>query len=514
MRIHIVEPYGSIAMQRMTLPLLQLSKLYEVTQSTEVDDTADINIHAPWHTMTAKGNSKHIIMYTHCNPPDVQRLYEACDMADVITCMSYTGRNELIQMGVDPKKLWVIYAAADEFKFKRKVIGIVGAVQPNARKRESLLIDLAWSNDLSPFQFLFVGNGWEETVAVLHSLGVAADAITADANGLQSAYQMMDALLVTGYAEGGPLPILEAMAVGVPVLSPKFGYASDLLYSHYENEAELMELLNDLADQSILRHQISRSWSWADYVSEYALLIGRMTNATAELYPENAADRYGQLLKIIDEIKPRNIVEIGTWSGNNALRMIQQAARYHPIEEITYQGFDLFDDMTGEQYRREYSKRGQPFEVVLRRLEATRAHISLVKGDTKQTLYRNMIDGELEPAEFIFVDGGHSEETIKNDGDIALLALDATDNGVIVFDDYYYNSTDEGIGCNKFIHGLDGVKYKVNGLSHITITADGKQIGMIEVRKNDDLHLQMRGTAHATGTAFNDGKSPYYVSSM
>jgi hypothetical protein len=144
--------------------------------------------------------------------------------------------------------------------------------------------------------------------------------------------------------------------------------------------------------------------------------------------------------------------------------MIQQAAKYHPIEEITYQGFDLFDDMTGEQYRREYSKRGQPFEVVLRRLEATRAHISLVKGDTKQTLYRNMIDGELEPAEFIFVDGGHSEETIKNDGDIALLALDMTDNGVIVFDDYYYNSTDEGIGCNKFIHGLDGVKYKVNVL--------------------------------------------------
>ncbi len=481
MRVHIVEPYHSFAMQRMSVPLLELSKLYEVTTGEEVDHSADVNIHIPWHTMTERNGSKHIISYTHCNPPDTGKLYEACELADLVVCMSYAGRNELIQLGVDPKKLWVNYCAADNFAFKRKVIGIVASVQPNGRKRESLLLDLAWAYDLSPFEFVFIGNGWEDTAQKLQSLGVACGIAKPDDAQLSKMYGVMDALLVTGYNEGGPLPLLEAMATGIKVISPRFGYAADLLNEHYDTPSELMDILNELAEPSILSHQIARAWSWSDYVAEYAMLIGRMFGSTTELFPAFAADRYSQLLDIIDEIKPSEIVEIGTWNGNRALQMIQQAAKYHPIGEIYYQGFDLFETQTGEQFRSELSKRGWNVEVVEKRLQATGAEIELVQGNTKDTLYYNVMENDWSEAPlFYFVDGGHSEKTIQNDAAIVLLAIEYPKGAVAVFDDYYHEGKPEGMGCNKVIDSLTD-QYKVTHLPIRTKTEDGRVIGMVRV---------------------------------
>lgn len=508
--LHIVMPYESLAMQRMAIPLETLVKLYEVTKGKEVDIEADVNIHIPWHTMVGlenKGGGKHIISYTHCNPPDVNLLYDACERADLIMCMSFTGRNELVQLGVDPKKLWVNYCATDGFQFKRKIIGIVGFQQPNGRKRESLLLDLAWQYDLSPFQFIFVGEGWEETIDKLRSVGVAADGIkTSDAK-LQEIYQQIDALLVTGYAEGGPLPLLEAMTVGTPVISPDFGYASDLLDEHYSTPEDLMKWLDKLAEKSIFHHRLARAWSWADYVKEYALLIGRLTGKSVDLFPEYAMSRYAQLLDVVYQVKPRGIVEIGTWNGNRAIQMIQVAAKHRPIQDVYYQGFDLFEQQTGEQFRRELSKKGHPLAVVQKRLEATGARITLVQGETKNTLSKN-----INLAELYFVDGGHSEKTIESDARTVLKIVEGSDNSVAVFDDYYHENKPEGVGCNKVIDGLDRNEFEVTHLPVITTAGDGRKIGMVKVqRKNANLHIQRWFTS--TGSTARDAGTTVSVMS-
>ena len=52
MRVNIVNPYNSVAMARMSQPLKELSTLYEVTESQELDKTADLNVHFPYHTLT------------------------------------------------------------------------------------------------------------------------------------------------------------------------------------------------------------------------------------------------------------------------------------------------------------------------------------------------------------------------------------------------------------------------------------------------------------------------------
>lgn len=489
-RIHIVNPYNSVAMRRLSEPLInELARLYEVTTSQEVDITADLNFHMPWHTLTGladRGEGKHVIAYTHCNPPDAPALYDACERADLITTMTFTGRDELINLGVDPKKIWTVYAAADQFFYRQRLVAIIGYPQPNGRKREHLLLDLAWKYDLSAFQFVFIGGAWEEIVTQLDMLGVSTKTVNAPTDPeIQALYRVVDVLLVTGYAEGGPLPVLEAMAAGVPVLSPEFGYAADLLTPDaiYDGPDELMEKLITISAPGIFSHKLARAWSWKDYVLEYALLFGRLLGESVDLMPEFGVSRYAQLLDIIDELKPQSIVEIGTWNGNRAIQMIQQASKYHRPEDITYQGFDLFEGQTNADLRRELSKGGWDKEVVQRRLEATGAGVELIEGYTTETLDCIM------PAELYFIDGGHSESTIENDADYVLGGME--DTSVAVFDDYYHAGKPEGMGCNKVIDGLDPNEFYVTHLPARTIANDGREIGMVKVRRNADIHIQM-----------------------
>lgn len=499
--LHVVNPYGSAAMRRMTYPITaELHKLYEITESEAVDTTADLNFHMPWHTLVGlqdKGEGKHVIAYTHCNPPDRPALLDACERADLITCMSYEGRRELVEMGVDPKKLWVVYAAAD-LQYRKRLIGIVGYPQPNGRKRESIIMDLAWRMDLSPFQFLFVGGDWESFVEQLQMLGVSANCIHAETpQMLTDIYNRLDLLLVTGYVEGGPLPLLEAMAAGVRVLSPRFGYAADLLDESdlYDGLDELQDALMNYVAGGIYYHQLARAWNWIDYANEYALLFGRLTGESVDLYPERGMSRYAQILDIIDEVKPKDIAEIGTWNGHNAARMIQQAAKYHRIEDVYYQGFDLFEGQTGEQFRRELSKHGWLRSVVEKKLDATSAFIMLEDGDTNKTIERASV------TDLYFIDGGHSEETIENDADGVLASMH--DGSVIVFDDYYHEGKPEGCGCNKVIDNLSREQYEVTFLPILTHADDGRLIGMVKVRRHANLYLQMSETAHAGSATYS-----------
>jgi hypothetical protein len=508
MRIHIVNPYGSKAMVRMIEPLRELAKLYELTESETVEPQADLNIHVPWHTLADDmdyGAGKHIAVYTHCNPGAEALLIKACERADIVTAMSFTGRQELLNFGVDPKKIWVVYSAADGFVYRPRTILVVSYPQPNGRKRESLLTDLAWQYDLTPYQFILAGNHWEETAERLKMLGVNVQYTEANNDELvQKLYQMTDVFIATGYMEGGPLPLLEAMASGVRVLSPRFGYAADLLDEDdlYETPAELMEKLDAYNEKSVRYHQLARLWTWTDYAAEYAMLIGRLFNSTADLYPERGMSRYVQLLDIIDRERPQSICEIGTWNGHRAIQMLQTAAKYRPMKRISYQGFDLFEGQTGEQFTHELSKYGCPQKVVEKRLEATGAKIELVAGDTFETI------DLMKTYDFYFIDGGHSEDTIDNDGSRVTSYIDEY-GGVAVFDDYYHSGKPDGVGCNKFINELNREVFEVTHLPAHTHASDGREIGMVQV-KHADIRLQGQKETYSSAGTLDDGE-PYRV---
>lgn len=158
--------------------------------------------------------------------------------------------------------------------------------------------------------------------------------------------------------------------------------------------------------------------------------------------------KYAQLLVLIDEVQPKTIVEIGTWNGKTAYDMCGKALKHNSV--LHYIGYDLFEDADDDINERELNvKRPAALEGVentLRKLQEVYLDFTfeLIKGDTNETLEHHVVD-------FVFVDGGHSIETIRNDYE------HVKDSKMIVFDDYYIPDDDgflpdlEKFGANTLI---------------------------------------------------------------
>lgn len=156
--------------------------------------------------------------------------------------------------------------------------------------------------------------------------------------------------------------------------------------------------------------------------------------------------RHADLLKLIDVFKPETFVETGTWKGYNAIRMLTAARQY--CDNPKYIGYDLFEDGDEITDEEEFNLKERPtLEGAMGKIvrKCPWAGVNLIKGNTRKTL-------ETVSADFAYIDGGHSLETIEHDFN------KLRGSKVIVFDDYYSPDT-EGkmpditkVGCNLLVN--------------------------------------------------------------
>ena len=161
-----------------------------------------------------------------------------------------------------------------------------------------------------------------------------------------------------------------------------------------------------------------------------------------------SAARYHDLFSLIKHYKRKNILEVGTWNGETAAGMIEAA--FQNSDEVHYTGIDLFEDATNETDEKEfnvkahYSKKAVSlkFEALAKEYEGEGKKLTyyLIKGDSKdklKVLKDKSICGlyNIFP-DFVFIDGGHSLETIKSDFNYC------KNIPVIIMDDYYTEDID------------------------------------------------------------------------
>lgn len=168
--------------------------------------------------------------------------------------------------------------------------------------------------------------------------------------------------------------------------------------------------------------------------------------------------RYKYLLKAVRKNKARKIMEIGTWTGIHAEGMIEEAKKHYSPSEVEYYGFDLFELLDDKTSVKEFSIPPPSLAEIKKKLEKSGAKINLYRGYTQNTLPA-VID-RLPIMDFIYIDGGHSLETIRNDWDYAKTLMDK--NTVVVFDDYWNR---DDAGCKKIIEEIDKNKFDVEILS-------------------------------------------------
>lgn len=154
--------------------------------------------------------------------------------------------------------------------------------------------------------------------------------------------------------------------------------------------------------------------------------------------------RYEQLLDAVRERNPSTILEVGTWNGVRAQQMLNLCPN------ATYYGFDLFEDATAENDREEMNVKPHYYmEAVEDRLTGFDAH--LIKGNTRETLPAFKPD---KPIEFVWLDGGHSVDTIRSDWEAIKPHL--ADGAWVFFDDYYIGVEIDTtrFGCNLVVAEL------------------------------------------------------------
>ena len=202
-------------------------------------------------------------------------------------------------------------------------------------------------------------------------------------------------------------------------------------------------------------------------------------------------ERYKQIDLIIDFLKPASIVEIGTWNGDRAIDIAQAALNHHAY--VHYWGFDLFEHAAVDHDERELNVKPHiPLEDVHAKLETFKEHhpgfsFNLIKGDSRFTLHQPDLPVwshpnfetpvQLTDSDLVFIDGGHSIETVEND----FHSLGACKN--ILMDDFY-SPCDRGLcpdikkfGCNQLVeqmpHWVLPVKDPIAGGGLVQIVALG-----------------------------------------
>jgi len=152
-------------------------------------------------------------------------------------------------------------------------------------------------------------------------------------------------------------------------------------------------------------------------------------------------------------------MEIGTWRGLTALQMITLAQKYHAKKNIEYYGFDLFDMMNEDILVKEVSKLPPNLEAVKKQLETSGAQIHLFRSFTKDTMPQVM--PSLPFMDLVFIDGGHSIETIENDWHYTQQVMG--DHTVVIFDDYWSGEWEgrKDAGCRSLVGTIDKSQFDV-----------------------------------------------------
>ena len=133
--------------------------------------------------------------------------------------------------------------------------------------------------------------------------------------------------------------------------------------------------------------------------------------------------------QIFTRLVPQTICEIGTHNAKSAVQFVDACLKLNP--KLIYYGFDIFDDVKNdEQFHLDEvngkgagSFRTAKNNLRHRQTKNKKFKFKLTKGLTVDTLPQSKYD-------FVYIDGGHSYETVKYDYSMI------KESKVIVFDDY------------------------------------------------------------------------------
>ena len=153
------------------------------------------------------------------------------------------------------------------------------------------------------------------------------------------------------------------------------------------------------------------------------------------------------LLRHIEKLKPRSFLEIGIFHGVTSRNVCEVLYFLHG-EDFKFTGIDLFlndKDVLRDEHspKTTFSNplktiyynfiiRSDPYSIesVNKLLKKFKKNVNIIKGNSNDILKKINLDG----IDYVFLDGGHKYETVRND--LENLTQILNNNGAILCDDY------------------------------------------------------------------------------
>lgn len=188
--------------------------------------------------------------YTHLEEKGVarQRFIQNIQFFDYFTTTCFNTSAILVKYGVLPEKIFKIPYGSDDRLKKDIVFGVVGRVYPSGRKGE-YLVEKAVKEG---YNFKAWGKGWP------------CKSDTTWAN-LPSFYSEIDYLVVTSLNEGGPIPVIDAIRAGVPVIAPDVGWCWEFPVIKYKK--------GDWNSLNQVLKQLTNAPTWEDWTNKHKNLF-------------------------------------------------------------------------------------------------------------------------------------------------------------------------------------------------------------------------------------------------
>lgn len=276
--VHIRDLRDGWIMQKFGDQLMRLSdKDILFTIGKDPDPEADINYYINWTNGSPRlyklPKSKcDIILFTHFEQywkcyAEEEKIIE---WADLYTCMSSHGRQELIDRGANKSRIKVIKGIGTSIDYRRKVrIGWGG--KPNFitdRKGSADMVKLAGDVDSEVFKFIFYGRQDEliKLADLMRKQGADVEIIK---NDYRHFIDSIDYYLSPSKIEGGPMDMLNAYYAGIPIISRDIGFFCDLKSKDdhcYKDYNDLKKWFKGIERKKKLKFKRIKPYNWDNFV--------------------------------------------------------------------------------------------------------------------------------------------------------------------------------------------------------------------------------------------------------
>ena len=187
------------------------------------------------------------------------------------------------------------------------------------------------------------------------------------------------------------------------------------------------------------------------------------------------------LFEQIEKHKPKHFLEVGVFQGVTSRNVCEKLNLIYP-NQFKYYGIDIFEDadniLDDKEMTSKHNKISNPikhllyniiFKENLHSLQSVRKllkkynkNVSLYKGLSNEILPK--ID--MSEIDFVFLDGGHSYETVKND--LFLILKNIKKNKVIICDDYDQKNYGVKKAVDELVNSVTEIKELNKRLVKIT----------------------------------------------